>query len=114
MFDQFINRHNIQVNKNSKLKIIKISPSDKSRHDCNALQVIYETHDRGGSGDLDSRLGHVGIGSKRADNRQVLSIVNFIGINTCILLTSNIYSKFTNYANPKTTWNLIKNHMLLK
>uniref|UniRef100_A0A1B6GD08 Superoxide dismutase copper/zinc binding domain-containing protein n=1 Tax=Cuerna arida TaxID=1464854 RepID=A0A1B6GD08_9HEMI len=44
------------------------SEADKLRHDCNALQVLYETHDRGGSGDLDPRLGMVDIGAKQADN----------------------------------------------
>lgn len=43
--------------------------SDKSRRDCNALQVLYQTHDGGSSGDLDARLGLVEIGTNRADNR---------------------------------------------
>lgn len=85
--------------------------SDKSRHDCNALQVIYETHDRGGSGDLDSRLGHVGIGSKRADNRQVLTIVNFIGIHNLQLV--HLVELLPSLTKPKTTRKLLINHMLV-
>ncbi|XP_054261582.1 uncharacterized protein LOC128985759 [Macrosteles quadrilineatus] len=44
------------------------SEADKSRRDCNALQVLYQTHDGGGSGDLDSRLGKVNIGVKRTES----------------------------------------------